>query len=99
MLGERGVEYTYRDYKKDPLSETEVRRLLGLLDARPADLLRRNDRSFKELELTGQETDDRLIRLMAENPTLLQRPIGIVGNRAAVGRPPESLLALLEGTG
>ena len=95
MLNERGVEYAYRDYRKQPLSESEVRRVLLLLGARPAELLRRNDRAFKELELTGEESDDRLIRLMAEHPTLLQRPIGILGDRAAVGRPPERLLALM----
>ncbi len=97
MLDERGVEYAYRDYKRQPLSEAELRRVFDLLSARPADLLRRNDRAFKELGLTGDEADDRLIRLMAENPTLLQRPIGVVDNLAAVGRPPERLLALLEG--
>ena len=45
---------------------------------------------------TSTDLDDRLIELMAEHPTLLQRPIGVVGDRAAVGRPVENLLELVD---
>ena len=44
--------------------------------------------------LTGDEPDGRLIKLMAQHPTLLQRPIGVRGRKAVVGRPPEKLLEL-----
>lgn len=67
-----------------------------MLGVGPHDVLRRNDRAFKKLGLSGEESEDRLIELMTEHPTLLQRPIGIAGRRAAVGRPPEKLLALVE---
>jgi arsenate reductase len=45
--------------------------------------------------LTGAESDEELIGLMAENPRLLQRPIGVMGDKAVVGRPVEALLELL----
>ena len=45
--------------------------------------------------LTGEETTETLIAAMAENPKLLQRPIGVVGERAVVGRPVEALLELV----
>ena len=44
----------------------------------------------------GGEPDDELIAHMAAHPTLLERPIGIADGRAAVGRPPENLLELVE---
>jgi arsenate reductase-like glutaredoxin family protein len=50
---------------------------------------------LKKLGLTGKEPAARLVKLMAENPTLLQRPIGVHGKKAVIGRPPENLLALL----
>ena len=97
MLEDQGVGYDYRDYRKDPLSEEELRVLLVLLDARPADVLRRRDRAFRELGLTGDEPDDVLLSHMTEHPTLLARPIGRTGGRAVIGRPVEKLLELVQG--
>ena len=98
MLEDRGVDYRYRDYRKDPLDERELRAVFAKLGLRPRDLLRRRDKAYRELGLTGDEPDDRLIELMAQHPTLLERPIGVVGDRAVVGRPPERLLRLSEAT-
>lgn len=95
MLNEKKIPHEYRDYRKEPLTATELRRLLKKLDRPARELLRRNDKAFKDLGLQGDEPDSRLVPLMAEHPTLLQRPIGVVGDRAVVGRPPEALLELL----
>ena len=94
MLDESGIPYRYREYTREPLSEQELRRLFARLGSSPRDLLRRRDRAYRELALTGDEPGERLIRLMAEHPTLLERPIGVLGDRAVVGRPPERLLQL-----
>ena len=94
MLKERGVEHTYREYTKEPLSVAELRDVLAKLGCGPLDVLRGRD--AKKAELTGAESDEELIALMAENPRLLQRPIGVVGDRAVVGRPAEALLELLD---
>ncbi len=94
MLEKHEIPHRYRDYRKEPLSEAEIRDVLASLGSSPRDLLRRRDRAAAEL--TGEESDAELIAAMAKHPTLLQRPIGVLGNRAAVGRPPESLLDLLE---
>ena len=95
MLEEHGIEYHYREYRQDPLDEAEIRRVLEALGVEPRDVLRKGDRAAKELALTGTETPDTLIHHMVHHPTLLQRPIGIVGDRAVVGRPPEQLLELV----
>ena len=42
----------------------------------------------------GAMDDDALIAAMAEHPRLLQRPIGVQGGTAVLGRPPERLLEL-----
>jgi arsenate reductase len=95
LLDENEVDYRYRDYRKEPLSATEIRALLKKLGVGPAEMLRRKDAAYKKLKLTGKETAARLVKLMAENPTLLQRPIGIHGKIAVVGRPIEKLLELV----
>lgn len=88
------MKYRYREYTEEPLSKKEIEAVLSKLGLTPHDVLRKNDKAFKELGLTGQESAKELIRLMAEHPTLLQRPIGVVGNKAVVGRPPENLLTI-----
>lgn len=99
MLEKRGIDFRYRDYKKEPLSEAEIRSTARSLGVPLKELLRRRDRAYKQLGLTGEESDQRLAQLMAEHPTLLQRPIGVIGDRAVVGRPPERLLELMEPAG
>lgn len=94
MLNEKGVEFHYREYTEQPLSRDEIQSVLRKLDLSAKDLLRKNDPTFKNLGLTGGEADEVLVGLMAEHPTLLQRPIGIRGGQAVVGRPPEKLLEL-----
>ncbi len=95
MLDERGVAYRYREYRKEALSEKEIRDVLRKLGVGAHAVLRRNDRAFRELGLSGREDEGTLIGLMAEHPTLLQRPIGLLDGRAALGRPVENLLTLL----
>ncbi len=97
MLDENGVEHRYREYTEEPLSEDEIRRVLELLGVGPAEVLRKRDKAYKEAGLSGEESDEQLIALMAEHPTLLERPIGVLGERAVVGRPPERLLELVLG--
>ena len=94
MLDAKKVKYRYREYTQEPLSKTEIKKVLGLLGLKARDVLRKNDAAFKKNELTGEESEAKLIALMAEHPTLLQRPIGVKGKKAVVGRPPEALLKL-----
>ena len=95
MLNEHGAAFNYREYDKEPLSRKELKQVFALLKVKPSQLLRKNDKAYKELGLTGEESDTRLIGYMAEHPTLLQRPIAIKGKKAIVGRPVENLLELL----
>ena len=92
MLNEHGIEHTYREYTRDPLSEAEIREVLEKLGVGPRDVLRSRD--AKKHEIPDDLDDDGLIAAMATHPRLLQRPIGVKDGRAVVGRPPEALLEL-----
>lgn len=94
MLDEKRIPYNYRDYVREPLSEAEIRDVLARLGLSARDVLRTKDSAFQNLGLTGHEADADLVAAMARHPTLLQRPIGVLGDRAVVGRPPERLLEL-----
>ena len=93
MLKDHGIDFVYREYTKEPLTLDELRALFAKLDGTPRDLLRKRD--AKKAGLSGDEADEALMALMADNPRLLQRPIGVVGDRATVGRPVEALLDLI----
>jgi len=62
----------------------------------PRELLRTGEAVYRELGLAGRElTDDEIVRLMAEHPDLVQRPIVERGDRAVLGRPTERIKDLL----
>ena len=95
MLDEREIPYHYREYRKQPLTAEEIRTVLKKLGLGAKDVLRTHDRAFKEARLTGDEPEEVLIARMAEHPTLLERPIGVLGRKAVVGRPADRLLELV----
>lgn len=92
-MSDNDIAHTYREYTKEPFSRDELEGILRKLGMGPYDVLRARD--AKKAGLTGDESPDELIDLMVENPRLVQRPIGIVGERAVIGRPPELLLGIV----
>ena len=94
MLKEQNIAYRYREYTEEPLSLEELAHVFSLLGVSPRSLLRKNDKAYKENGLSGDETDEQILKLMSTHPTLLQRPIGVLNGAARVGRPPEALLEL-----
>lgn len=95
LLQDRGAELSVRKYLDDAPSAEEIRILLSRLDVPAIDLMRTGEARFKELGLSNDTPEDALIQAMAENPILIERPVGMAGANAAIGRPPENLLALL----
>lgn len=61
----------------------------------PYEVLRKSEALAKELELTSDTPPSDIIKAIVENPTLLQRPIIEVGDRAVLARPAEKALELL----
>lgn len=67
------------------------------MNLRPRDIMRTGEKVYKELELDeGKHTDAELIKLMVQNPDLIQRPIIERGPRAVLGRPTENVKELLK---
>jgi arsenate reductase len=98
LMADRGVEYEAVDYHRVGLTEDEIRDLLAKADAGPRDFLRTREPLVAELGLLegAGVGDDELIRLMAENPRLMQRPVVVRGDRALLARPVERAFELLD---
>lgn len=95
LLQEQGIEPDIRLYLETPPSASEIESLLSKLGLSPRELLRTSEDAYKENDLKNKDlSDDALITAMVNHPKLIQRPIVIVGNKAALGRPPEQVLEL-----
>lgn len=76
-----------RDFFKDPLTETELKKIIKMSGKKPTEFLRRRDKMYKELDLeNSKRTDAQLVKLMARYPGLILRPIIINGNKVTVGK-------------
>ena len=96
LLEQRGLEPKVVEYLKTPPSTGELKAILRKLKLEPRDILRSGEPLYAELGLkTRKLDDDALIALMAANPVIIERPIVVVGGKAAIGRPPENVLAIL----
>lgn len=94
VLEEAGVAPEVLKYLDVSPSEDELRAALEMLRMGPADLIRSGEAVYKELGLKGTD-DDTLIKAMVANPILIERPVVFANGKAAVGRPPESVLTIL----
>lgn len=95
LLHQHGVEPDVVEYLKTPPNAAEIKRILQLLNMQPRDLMRKQETLYKDLELADVDSDEALITTMVNNPKLIERPIVISGDKAAIGRPPEAVLDIL----
>ncbi|MCE2510903.1 MAG: arsenate reductase (glutaredoxin) [Alphaproteobacteria bacterium] len=94
LLRQRGVKTVVIEYLKTPPTAAELRRLLGQLGLKAKDLIRTNEEEYKAIKDLHLD-EDGLIAAMVKHPKLIQRPIVVANNRAALGRPPENVLNIL----
>ena len=97
LLEARGIDFESVDFHVEPLSADELRALVDKAGVPAGELFRRREAVYAELGLGEREVDDdEAIRLMAEHPALLQRPVVVRGDRAVLARPAERVLELFD---
>jgi arsenate reductase len=95
LLEENGVTPEVIEYLKTPPTAAELDRILTALGMEPEALMRKGEDAYKQF-VEGKGLDRAgLIALMVAHPILIERPIVVNGARAALGRPPENVLAIL----
>lgn len=97
LLQDRGIELPVVEYLKKPLKQAELRELCWLLDVPPLAIVRTGEALFKQLGLKPKNgfSDEQWLDVLAEHPSLMERPIVVYHGKAALGRPPENVLKLL----
>ena len=81
-------------YMKIKIEKVELENLIRKLKISPINLFRKNEKLFKELNIVKMK-DDKLIKIMLENPKLIQRPIVEIDDKAIICRPPEKINFIL----
>jgi len=96
LLQQNGVDAEVVEYLKTPPDARQLDHILCLLGLEPRELIRSNETEYREQGMDNPDLSrDQLIALMVQYPKVIQRPIVINDGKAAIGRPPETVLEIL----
>ena len=96
LLRGRGIEPRIVEYLKTPPTAAELAAIVRRLGIRPEALVRKGEETYKARYAGKSLTDSEWIEALVRDPILIERPIVVAGDRAAIGRPPQSVLAILD---
>ena len=91
-----GEEFEIVKYLDNPPSYLELAAILGKLNLKPIELVRKNEAVWKEQFKNRELSDKEIIQAMVDHPKLIERPIVVKNNEAVVGRPPENINELFK---
>jgi arsenate reductase len=95
LLENSGKDFEVVKYLDSEITAEELKGVLSKLGLKPIDLIRKNEAIWKS-DFKGKAiTEEDLINAMITHPKLIERPIVINGNKAIIGRPPESILNII----
>jgi len=95
MLEDLGKDVKVINYMKELFTETTLKNVIDLLKIKPIELVRKNEQEWKD-HFKGKElSDSEIIKAMVKYPKLIERPIVVNGDKAAIGRPLEAVQAIL----
>ena len=96
LIQEKNIDINIIEYLKTPPDISQLKQVLKQLGYEPRQLMRKSEQIYKDLDLGDEyKTAADLIIAMTQNPILIERPIVLSGEKAAIGRPPESVLNIL----
>ncbi|MFT6865352.1 MAG: arsenate reductase [Cyclobacteriaceae bacterium] len=95
LLEAKGEKITIVEYLKEPPTKEELKKIIKMLGINAADLIRKGEPDFKDHFKGKEMTDEEWIEAMLQFPKLMERPIVINGEKAAIGRPPQQVLTIL----
>ena len=89
------TEFTVVEYLTNPFTEQSLGLLLEKLGLKPLEIVRVNEVDFKEKFAGKTHTDQEWMKILIENPKLIQRPIVENNSRACIAREIDSLNQIL----
>ena len=89
-------EFDVIEYLVDLFTEESLRTLIEKLNIKPENLVRKNESVFVENFKGKSYTDSEWIKILVENPKLIQRPIVVTNTRAGVARDEQTIEIILK---
>ncbi len=97
MIRASGEEPVIIEYLQTPLSKEQLSELVAAMKISVRDLLREKGTPFAELDLANAKwSEDQLLDFIVQHPILMNRPVVATPRGAALCRPSERVLDLLE---
>lgn len=101
LISSQNITLEIIKYLEEGISKLDLENVFNKLEIDRNNFLRKNEKAFKDLNINLEKISiDQLIKLIIENPIIIQRPLAIkyekdVFINAVIGRPPEMVLNLL----
>lgn len=96
LIQEKGIEPEIVEYLKNTPDRDTLASLLEKLNKKPEDIIRKQEKVFKENYKGRSFSEDEWLNILHQNPKLIERPIVVKGDKAVIGRPPENVLEIIE---
>ena len=97
LMKEKGINPTIILYLENKPKVNELKKILDLMNMKPRELLRKGEDDYKIFNLNdSSKSDEEILKIMSENPKLIERPIVVTDNKAVIGRPPENIFKILK---
>lgn len=94
LIEDQGITPEIISYLETPPNQATLKKILGMLGTGPGDIVRKKEAKEAGLDIASM-SDAAIIKAMVEHPAIIERPIVVSGKKAAMGRPPESVLDIL----
>ena len=101
LISSQNITLEIIKYLEEGISKLDLKNVFNRLEIDRNNFLRKNEKAFKDLNINLKKiSTDQLIKLIIENPIIIQRPLAIKYEKdvfidAIIGRPPEMVLNLL----
>ena len=91
----RGVSLKIVKYLDQLFDVNSLGEVLKKIDMKPSEIVRRNEVLWKKVYDGNNLSEDQILKLLVEQPRLIERPIVTLGNKGVLARPIESLIEFL----
>lgn len=94
LINDQGEEVEIVEYLNEIPTVETLRSILKKLGLKPVEIVRKGEQIYKE-NFKGKDYDDEeWLKILHENPKLIERPIVVKGGKAIIGRPPSNVSQL-----